>query len=60
MGEFFYQLTYWDKMQTGGGGGGKGEGNGGHSFEKFFLQLKDFGMVFRLLRNRRFTTCALR
>ena len=26
----------------------------------FFLPLKNFGMVFRFSRNRRFTTCALR
>ena len=30
------------------------------TFSKRFLPLKNFGMVFRFSRNRRFTTCTLR
>ena len=34
--------------------------SGGLHFLKVFLALKNFGMDFQFLRNRRFSTCALR
>ena len=52
MGNFFYLLTYWDKIKN----------LEGYFFFFFFskFRLKNFGMVFQFSRNRRFTTCALR